>query len=166
MAESGPCWVRAIILLQSNPCRGHCPDRAIHAVGVVLLFLIFGQRVLGCIFDDRRRRGNSEVGGTWRVLRSSPAEIGVVEFSHDGVHLCCVVVVVDEAEACLDQRDQQLHRALTGQSAISPEMALRSEAVIGSTADHWPRLQAAYNLAKVRQRAPEITTSLRRLRPD
>lgn len=70
-----------------------------------------------------------------------------------------------EAAAALGVTRQQVHRVLTGQSAISPEMALRLETVIGSTADHWLRLQAAYNLAKVRQRAPEITTGLRRLQP-
>ncbi len=69
------------------------------------------------------------------------------------------------AATALGVTRQQLHRVLTGRSAISPEMALRLEAVIGSTADHWLRLQAAYNLAKVRQRTPEVTTGLRRLQP-
>lgn len=60
---------------------------------------------------------------------------------------------------------QQLHRVLTCQSAISPEMAMRLEAVIGSTADHWLRLQAAYDLAQMREKKAEITRGLRRLTP-
>lgn len=44
----------------------------------------------------------------------------------------------------------QLHRVLTSQSAISPEMALRLEAVIGSTADQWLRMQASYELSQIR----------------
>lgn len=60
---------------------------------------------------------------------------------------------------------QQLHRVLTCQSAISPEMAVRLEAVIGSTADHWLRLQTAYDLAQVRQKKAGLTKGLRRLTP-
>lgn len=60
---------------------------------------------------------------------------------------------------------QQLHRVLTGISAISPEMAVRLEAVIGSNADHWLRLQTAYDLAQVRQHKADITKGLKRLVP-
>ena len=51
---------------------------------------------------------------------------------------------------------QQLHRVVNGQSAISPEMAVRLEKAIGSTADAWLRIQAAYDLAGVRAREGEI----------
>ena len=60
---------------------------------------------------------------------------------------------------------QQLHRVLKCESAISPEMAVRLEAVIGSTADHWLRLQIAYDLAQVRQKNAGLTKGLRRLAP-
>jgi len=60
---------------------------------------------------------------------------------------------------------QQLHRVLSGHSGISAEMAVRLEAVVGSTADHWMRLQSAYDLAQVRQHKAEITKGLRRLSP-
>lgn len=50
-------------------------------------------------------------------------------------------------------------------SSVSPEMALRLEAVFGSTADNWLRMQAAYDAAQVRKRAAEITKGLRRLEP-
>jgi addiction module HigA family antidote len=44
---------------------------------------------------------------------------------------------------------QQLHNVVSGKSAISPEMALRLEHGIGSTADTWLRMQAAYDLARI-----------------
>ena len=51
---------------------------------------------------------------------------------------------------------QQLPRVVNGQSAISPEMAVRLEKGIGSTADAWFRMQAVYDLARVRAREGEI----------
>lgn len=70
-----------------------------------------------------------------------------------------------QAAEALGVTRQQVHRVLTGRSSISPEMALRLETVIGSTADHWLRLQATHDLAKVRQRTPQITMGLRRFLP-
>lgn len=67
-----------------------------------------------------------------------------------------------EAAEALGVSRQQLHRVLAGTSGISAEMAVRLEAVIGSTADHWMRLQASYDLAQVRQK-PEITRGLQKL---
>ena len=55
-----------------------------------------------------------------------------------------------QAAEVLGVSRMQLHRVLTEQSAISPEMALRLEAVIGSSADHWLRRQASYEVAKLR----------------
>jgi addiction module HigA family antidote len=68
-----------------------------------------------------------------------------------------------EAAKALGVTRQQLHRVLTGVSAISPEMAIRLEAVIGSTADHWLRLQANYDLDQLRQYQADMTNGLRRL---
>ena len=45
-----------------------------------------------------------------------------------------------------------LSRVLNGQAGISPEMALKLEAVGWSNADFWMRLQAAYDLALARLR--------------
>lgn len=59
-----------------------------------------------------------------------------------------------QAAKALGVSRQQLHRVLAQQSAISPEMALRLEAVIGVKADLWLRLQAAYDLAQARQNKP------------
>lgn len=46
---------------------------------------------------------------------------------------------------------QQLYKVLKCESAISPEMAVRLEQGIGSTADAWLRMQAAYDLAQIRR---------------
>lgn len=68
-----------------------------------------------------------------------------------------------QAAAALGVTRQQLHRVLSCESAISPEMAVRLEAVIGGRADHWLRMQAAYDLAQVRQKKADLTRGLRRL---
>ena len=46
---------------------------------------------------------------------------------------------------------QQLYNLVTGKSGITPEMAVRLEKAVGSSADHWLRLQAAHDLARIRQ---------------
>ena len=45
-----------------------------------------------------------------------------------------------------------LSRVLNGQAGISPEMALKLEAVGWSNAEFWMRLQAAYDFAQARLR--------------
>ncbi len=50
-------------------------------------------------------------------------------------------------------------------SSVSPEMAVRLEAVFGSTADNWLRMQANYDATKIRKREPEITKGLKRFAP-
>jgi addiction module HigA family antidote len=72
-------------------------------------------------------------------------------------------ITTAQAAQALGVTRQQLHRVLTQQSAISPEMALRLEAVIGASADHWLRLQAAYDLAQVRMTKGEALKGLRRV---
>lgn len=64
-------------------------------------------------------------------------------------------LTVAEGARALGVTRQQLYRLVNGQSGISAEMAIRLEQVIGSTADHWLRLQAAFDLAQVR-RSKEI----------
>ncbi|HEY1755202.1 MAG TPA: HigA family addiction module antitoxin [Bryobacteraceae bacterium] len=49
-----------------------------------------------------------------------------------------------------------LSRVINGQAGISPEMAIRLEKAGWSNADHWLRLQAAYDLAQARQHEDEI----------
>lgn len=47
---------------------------------------------------------------------------------------------------------KSLSEVLNGHSGISPEMAIRLEQGVGSTADHWLRLQLAFDLAVARSK--------------
>ena len=68
-----------------------------------------------------------------------------------------------EAAKGLGVTRQQLHNVITGRSAITPDMALRLEIGIGGSADHWMRMQAAYELAQARLRAGKL--AVKRLAP-
>jgi antitoxin HigA-1 len=70
-------------------------------------------------------------------------------------------VSVSEAARGLGITRQQLHNVIAGRSGITPEMAVKLEKAIGSTADTWLRMQMNYDLAKVRKRAINV----RRLTP-
>ena len=48
-----------------------------------------------------------------------------------------------------------LSRVLNGQAGISAEMAIRLEKAGWSNADHWLRLQTAYDLAQARRHQDE-----------
>jgi len=63
--------------------------------------------------------------------------------------------VVDAAKALRISR-QQLHSVIAGRTAITPEMAVRLEKALGSTADTWLRMQMNYDLAQIRGRASSI----------
>ena len=58
---------------------------------------------------------------------------------------------------------QQLYNVISGKSAITPEMAVRLEKAIGSTADAWLRMLAAHDLAEIRLHQSKI--KVRRLEP-
>ncbi len=49
-----------------------------------------------------------------------------------------------------------LSRVINGRSGISPDMAIRLEKAGWSNADHWLRLQTAYELAQARQHQDQI----------
>lgn len=70
-------------------------------------------------------------------------------------------LTVAQAAKGLGVSRQHLNNVLAGRTGITPEMALRLEQAIGSTADFWLRLQTAHDLAQARLRNPEI--KLRRL---
>jgi addiction module HigA family antidote len=70
---------------------------------------------------------------------------------------------VAEAAAGLGITRQQLYNVLNGKSAISPDMSIRLEQGIGSSAETWLRLQAAYDLAQARERIVDLP--LARLAP-
>jgi addiction module HigA family antidote len=70
---------------------------------------------------------------------------------------------VAQAAAGLGVTRQQLYNVISGRSGITPEMALRLEKAIGGNADHWLRIQAAYDLAQARSRIADV--KLKRLKP-
>jgi addiction module HigA family antidote len=86
---------------------------------------------------------------------------------HPGLHVKdeieALKLSVSQAAGSLGVTRSQLHRLIAGESAISAEMALRLETVVGGSADMWLRLQAAYSVAQVRKKAGEITKGLSRL---
>jgi addiction module HigA family antidote len=67
-----------------------------------------------------------------------------------------LALTVTEAANILGVARHTLSRVLNGRAAISPEMAIRMEKAGWSNADHWLRLQTAYDLAQARLRASEI----------
>ena len=60
-------------------------------------------------------------------------------------------ISVTEAARGLGITRQQLHNVIAGRSGITPEMAVKLEKAIGSTADTWLRMQMHYDLARVRK---------------
>ena len=65
-------------------------------------------------------------------------------------------ISVSEAARGLGITRQQLHNLIAGRSGITPEMAVKLEKAIRSTADAWLRMQMNYDLAKVRKRAINV----------
>ena len=63
---------------------------------------------------------------------------------------------VTEAAAHLGVDRTTLSRVINGKASISAEMAIRFEKVGWSNADHWLRVQAAYDLAQARKHEDQI----------
>ena len=59
---------------------------------------------------------------------------------------------VAEAARALGITRQQLYNVIKGKSGVTPEMAMRLEQGLGSTADTWLRMQAACDLMELRRR--------------
>lgn len=74
-------------------------------------------------------------------------------------------LTVGEAADALGVTRQTVDRLINERSGVSPEMALRLAKAFGSTAEMWMRLQTAHDLAQVRTREKEITSSVRQLHP-
>lgn len=91
-------------------------------------------------------------------MKNPPHPGGVIEDVLE--HLNCSVA---EGAKALGVSRSQLHRVIRGQSAISPEMALRLEKVIGSTMGTWLRAQSAYDEAQTRKKIASVTKGLKRL---
>ncbi len=72
---------------------------------------------------------------------------------------------VTEAAKVLGIARHTLSRVLNGHAGLSPEMAIRLEKAGWSNADHWLRLQTAYDLAQARQQEREIKVERYEPRP-
>jgi len=70
---------------------------------------------------------------------------------------------VAEAARSLGITRQQLYNVVAGRSNVTPEMAIRFEKALGSTAETWLQMQMNYDLVKMRKRAAGI--SVERLTP-
>lgn len=64
--------------------------------------------------------------------------------------LDAVGLSVTEAAEHLGVARHTLSRVINGRSGISPDMAIRLEKAGWPNADHWLRLQSAYDLAQAR----------------
>ncbi len=86
---------------------------------------------------------------TTKPMKNPPHPGAVVkEAIVDGLGL----TITDAAEG-LGVSRKQLSELVNERAGISPEMALRLEKGLGSTAEHWIRLQAAFDLACAREGA-------------
>jgi addiction module HigA family antidote len=71
-------------------------------------------------------------------------------------------ISVTEAARGLGITRQQLHNVIAGRSGVTPEMAVKLEKAIGSTADTWLRMQMNYDLARVRKQDIKVKRLARR----
>jgi len=65
-------------------------------------------------------------------------------------------ISISEAARGLGITRQQLHNLIAERSGVTPEMAVRLEKALGSSADTWLRMQMNYDLAQIRKRATPI----------
>ena len=70
--------------------------------------------------------------------------------------LDAVGLSVTEAAKVLGVARHTLSRVLNGRAGLSPEMAIRLEKAGWSNADHWLRVQTAYDLAQARRHESKI----------
>lgn len=66
---------------------------------------------------------------------------------------------VAAAAEALGVTRQQLYRVLKGESAVSPDMAVRLELAGIGAADHWLRMQTYFELAQIRKRVSSMKVS-------
>ena len=86
---------------------------------------------------------------TTKPMKNPPHPGAIVrEAIVDGLGL----TITDAAKGLRVSR-KQLSELVNERAGISPEMALRLEQALGSTAEHWIRLQAAFDLARARKRS-------------
>ena len=68
---------------------------------------------------------------------------------------------VADAAKGLGVTRQQLYKVIKGDSAVTPEMAVRMEKAFGGSADAWLRMQMNFDLARAR----ELDIDVKRLQP-
>jgi addiction module HigA family antidote len=68
---------------------------------------------------------------------------------------------VTEGAKALGVTRQALNNLVNGKAGISAEMAVRLAAAFGGGAEAWLRMQASYDLARVRRREAEIVATVR-----
>jgi addiction module HigA family antidote len=73
-----------------------------------------------------------------------------------GDNLEALRISITNAATGLGITRQQLHNLIAGRSRITPEMAVKLEKALGSTADTWLKMQMNYDLAQVRKRAIHV----------
>ena len=66
-------------------------------------------------------------------------------------------LTVADAAKGLGVTRQQLYKVIGGESAVTPEMAVRLEKAFGGSADAWLRMQMSFDLARVRARDIQVT---------
>ncbi len=73
-------------------------------------------------------------------------------------------ISITDAASKLGISRKTLSKICNGKGEVTPEMALRLELALGKpSADHWVKLQAAYDLAKVSQRRAELQQQVQSL---
>lgn len=65
-------------------------------------------------------------------------------------------LTVTDAAVALGVSRQALNNLVNGKASISPDMAVRLAKAFGSSAEVWLRMQFAYDLAQMQQRAGAI----------
>lgn len=70
---------------------------------------------------------------------------------------------VQQAADAMEIAKNTLYRIIRGENGVTADMAVRLEAVIGSTADQWLRLQNAYDLAQVRNTEGHPAQTMKRI---
>lgn len=77
------------------------------------------------------------------------------EVLRDGVFEVTGITVTDFA-ARIGMSRVALSRVLHGAAAVSPDMALRLEGALGTSAESWLAMQADYDLWRARKNAPKV----------
>lgn len=77
------------------------------------------------------------------------------EVLRDGVFEGASITVTDFAER-IGMSRVALSRVLNGAAAVSPDMALRLEGALGTSAESWLAMQADYDLWQARKKAPKV----------